>query len=270
MGLVKLENVYHFYDLPEQKRVIPVLKGINLDVAEGEIIAILGPSGSGKSTLLKVILGEESPIVGEVHLHSEISYLPQDPNEVLFDDISVERWFELIAQNSKLSPASFDTLLGKIMEDWEFLPFLHNTLSNLSGGQKQRVALASTFLRGDKILLLDEPTSMLNTHLSHSIITTLREYAEIFSPCIIFVTHSFSFSEGADKYYELFDGSLRQTGKFNSASYIGNSPDGHYTVALDKWGRMMLPPSVMSKIRSTDTVTLHIDGDQICIKEEEE
>lgn len=158
--MVTIENLHKNYGKNE------VLKGIDLTISDGGIIAVLGPNGSGKTTLIKSILGMVLPHQGSIsingtsiknnwHYRKEIDYLPQIAN--FPGNLTVKELIRMI-KDLRNKPANDDELIAYFkLED-----FLDKKLINLSGGTKQKVNLVLTFMFDSPLVILDEPTSGLD------------------------------------------------------------------------------------------------------------
>ncbi|MEX2350051.1 MAG: ABC transporter ATP-binding protein [Flavobacteriaceae bacterium] len=158
--MVTIENLHKKYGKNE------VLKGLDLTINGGGIIAVLGPNGSGKTTLIKSILGMVIPQQGSISIkrtsvknnwqyRKEIDYLPQIAN--FPGNLSVKELIKMI-KDLRNKPANDDELIAYFkLED-----FLDKKLVNLSGGTKQKVNLILTFMFDSPLVILDEPTSGLD------------------------------------------------------------------------------------------------------------
>ena len=168
-----------------------ILKGINVTINKGDIVAVLGPSGSGKSTLLRCINGLEKPTSGNVFFDGMPVNGEKNINEVRTEVGMVFQRFNLfphmtVIQNLMLAPMkvrkiskkeAYDrgmSLLRKVgLEDKaDYKP------SQLSGGQQQRVAIARALAMKPKALLFDEPTSALDPEMVHEVLDVMKEVAE--------------------------------------------------------------------------------------------
>lgn len=158
--MVTIENLHKKYGKNE------VLKGLDLTINGGGIIAVLGPNGSGKTTLIKSILGMVIPQQGSISINGssvknnwqyrkEIDYLPQIAN--FPGNLSVKELIKMI-KDLRNKPANDDELIAF----FKLEPFLDKKLTNLSGGTKQKVNLVLTFMFDSPLVILDEPTSGLD------------------------------------------------------------------------------------------------------------
>lgn len=143
-----------------------VLKGVDLTIDEGGIIAVLGPNGSGKTTMIKSILGMVIPDKGIIEIQGqsvknnwqyrkEIDYLPQIAN--FPGNLTVKELIKMI-KDLRGKPAKDDELIAF----FKLEPFLDKKLTNLSGGTKQKINLVLTFMFDSPLVILDEPTSGLD------------------------------------------------------------------------------------------------------------
>lgn len=189
--MLQLENITKVFDDGSA-----VLNGISLNIAEGEIVSILGPSGSGKSTLLNVILGISELTSGKIIYNGEDLTnvgMQQRGFNIVFQDYALFpnlTAYQNITYGLKNKPNICST---QELEDLINLLNLTNHLDKkihlLSGGQKQRVALARTLVMKPKILLLDEPLSALDGVIKESIKERIKTIAKQYNLTTIIVTH---------------------------------------------------------------------------------
>lgn len=188
--MLKLENVKKTYDGKD------ILKDINLEIGNGEIVSILGPSGCGKTTLLNLILG-----ITEID-SGKICFDGQDITEVSME----KRGFNIVFQDYALFPnlnvyqnityglrnkpdISTKEEVEELISLLGLKEHLEKKVEQLSGGQKQRVALARTMVMKPKILLLDEPLSALDGVIKESIKDRIKTIAKEYHLTTIIVTH---------------------------------------------------------------------------------
>lgn len=218
--LLSLKNIYKNY--LQGNMEIPVLKDINLDIEEGEYVAIMGPSGSGKSTMMNIIGCLDRPTEGSFYLDGEdISFMNDRKLSIVRNKYIgfVFQNFNLLPRQSALSnvelPLQYagvprskrkplcEEALTKVglAERMDFKP------TQLSGGQKQRVAIARAMVNSPKILLADEPTGALDSKSGIQVMQLFRELHEE-GKTVIMITHSEEIAKHADRIITIFDGMI--------------------------------------------------------------
>ena len=188
--MLKLENVKKTYDGKD------ILKDINLEIGNGEIVSILGPSGCGKTTLLNLILGTTEIDSGKICFDgTDITEVPMEKRgfNIVFQDYALFpnlNVYQNITYGLRNEP---DISTKEEVEDLISLlgleEHLEKKVEQLSGGQKQRVALARTMVMKPKILLLDEPLSALDGVIKESIKDRIKTIAKEYHLTTIIVTH---------------------------------------------------------------------------------
>jgi iron(III) transport system ATP-binding protein len=201
-----------------------VLKGLSLDVADGEFVAVLGSSGSGKTTLLRLIAGFDEPDSGEISISGKlvasknvfvsaearkVGYVPQDA--ALFPHLSV---FENVAFGLKgLSKAARVDRVRELLKLVSMESFENQSATELSGGQKHRVALARALAPEPELILLDEPFAALDAELRTRIREEIKQVLDKVSSTTILVTHDQEEALSiADRVALLRDGNFAQVG----------------------------------------------------------
>src|SRR5580658_4342429 len=205
MELLELREVRKTYHLGEMD--LPVLKGVTLSIAKGELVALMGASGSGKSTLMNILGCLDRPTSGEYWLDGqEISGASANSRARLRNRHIgfVFQNFNLLSRTSALDNVSMPLTYGEefVHEDEmksrakEMLSKvgladrMDHCPSQLSGGQQQRVAIARSLINRPRLLLADEPTGNLDSRTSEEILQMFRELNEEEGLTIILVTHS--------------------------------------------------------------------------------
>lgn len=170
----------------------------SLDVADGELVCLLGPSGSGKSTLLRMVGGFEQPTGGRITIDGEdVTHLPPErrPTGMVFQSHAL--WthmnvFKNLAFGLKLRRMPASVIKEKVEAVLELVGlsgYGERATSQLSGGQQQRVALARSLVLEPKILLLDEPFASLDQHLRERLREEVRDIQQRLGITTLFVTH---------------------------------------------------------------------------------
>ncbi len=200
-----------------------ILTEVSLEVAEGEVVAILGPSGSGKSTLLRAIAGLAEVVSGDIRW---------DGRSIL-DRPTHERGFGLMFQRYALFPhldvagnVGFGLKMNKTADidakvadalDWVGLTgFGERKMDGLSGGERQRVALARTLAPDPRLVMLDEPLGALDRNLRERLLTEIRQILIGRSVTALVVTHDRDEASAlSDRLALMRDGTIVQTGTTN-------------------------------------------------------
>ena len=192
MAYIEFKDIDKFYGKNH------VLKGINLEIEQGDFVTLLGPSGCGKSTLLRCLAGLEQTSGGQIILDGE-DITQKDPKDrnigmvfqqySLFPNMTVK---ENLAFGLKLQKLPADEIEKRVKDSVEMVELIgkeNEYPSNLSGGQQQRVALARGIVMRPKVLLLDEPLSAIDAKLRKSLQTSIREIHKALGLTSVFVTH---------------------------------------------------------------------------------
>lgn len=194
--IVQLDNVGLTYQAPDGE--IEALRGVNLEISDGEFVSIVGPSGCGKSTLLSVIAGLEPASAGSVYVDGEavtapsrkVGFMPQKDQLFPWRTIwaNVTLGLELHHQNTPERQAYVRTLL----ERYGLGEFAKKIPSQLSGGMRQRCALIRTMATNPRILLLDEPFSALDYQTRLSVSADIYAIIRQEHKTALLVTHDIS------------------------------------------------------------------------------
>ena len=208
---------------------------MNLEIFEGEFLAIMGPSGCGKTTSLRMLAGLEDPSEGEIRLDgqriNEISSVERDTPMVwqslaLFPFLNVEKNVEFGLKMRQVPSEERQARARKWLERMEILELAERDISQLSGGQKQRVALARSLVTEPRILLLDEPLSALDANLVIRMQGVLSRLQKELGITFVYVTHSQSEAFAmSDRVVIMSQGRIEQLG---SPKEIYRSPASRF------------------------------------------
>ena len=177
----------------------PAVIDVNLDVKQGEFVALLGPSGCGKTTTLRMIAGFESITSGDLLIRGcRINDLPAErrptsmifQNYALFPHLSVRRNVGYGLEVKKMPKAERDLKVDRILDKLDLLDIAEQSTQRLSGGQRQRIALARGLVVEPQILLLDEPLGALDANLRKNIQAELKLLQRNLGITFVFVTHA--------------------------------------------------------------------------------
>ncbi len=223
--LIELQNVSKTYR--EKGCAIPTkaLDSINLNIEEGEFVAIAGPSGSGKTTLLNIIGGLDKPTVGNVGIAGvnlsllntsqlaefrlkKLGFVFQSYN--LISTLTAIENTEYIALLQGMKKKERKLEAQQILKDLGLGDYIKRKPHELSGGQQQRVAIARAIMVKPKIILADEPTANLDSKTGSDLIELMRLMNKNLGITFIFATHDKMVMDKADMLIKLHDGKIQQ------------------------------------------------------------
>lgn len=233
--MIELKNLHKSYKVGSSS--LHVLKGINLNIDGGELVAIMGSSGSGKSTLLNILGMLDTADMGDYILDSFkienldetkaakyrnrfLGFIFQSFNLINYktalENVSLPLYYQGISRKERQQIAA-DYLERVGLKEWEtHLP------SELSGGQKQRVAIARAMASKPKVLLADEPTGALDTKTSCDVMDLIQKINEE-GKTILVVTHEIEIAKMCKRIVKLKDGVIVEDSKVNqvkASSYV--------------------------------------------------
>jgi len=220
LALIQLENIVR--EFPAGDSTIQVLKGINLKISAGEMVAIVGASGSGKSTLMNILGCLDKPtsgiykvgdrITGQLST-DELAELRREHFGFIFQRYHLLN--ALTAQGNVEVPAIYAGVNKEKRQQRSFeilsrlglADKINNKPNQLSGGQQQRVSIGRALINGGNIILADEPTGALDQKSGHEVMSILRELHQQ-GHTIIIVTHDAKIAQSAQRIIEISDGSI--------------------------------------------------------------
>lgn len=215
-ALLSVQNLHVWFELRKfgfgHAGYVRAVDDVNFDLAKGEAIAVVGESGCGKSSLMKTILGLNKPIKGRVVFdgkdiskmaskdlkwyRSQVGYIQQDPYGAMPPFMDVSRILnEPMTINSKKTQEERDERIRSVLEEVKVFPiedFLPKFPHMLSGGQQQRIVIARAMVLEPKLIVADEPVSMLDASVRVEILSLLRGLQEKYHLGVIYITHDLS------------------------------------------------------------------------------
>ncbi len=219
--LLKLDNIHKSFRIAGVRT--PVLRGLSLDIGEGEIVSVTGKSGCGKTTMLNIIAGVISSDHGKLHLRGRRIFN-------FFDILASRRrnrHLGFIFQNFRLIPdetvfanvllparirgkVGSDTVLyaRELMSRLRIYKYRNTRAGRLSGGQKQRVAIARALINRPSLILADEPTANLDKQTALEIFSILEDIKSS-GTSVLIITHTDYMHERSDRVYNMEDGVLK-------------------------------------------------------------
>ena len=229
--MIKIENLHKYYGAGESKN--EVLKGISLDIEDGDFLVILGASGSGKSTLLNIISGLEPADMGNVYYNDKNICEMKDNEITLFrkDVIGYvfQQYFLLpnlnIDKNVKMGAdlvknTDYRKLIGAVGLEDKMKKYPHE----LSGGEQQRVSIARALAKQPKVLYLDEPTGALDESTGRAVLELICKLQKELRFTMVMVTHNQNIAEMANTVISMNSGRIVE-------QYHNENPKSAYEIA---------------------------------------
>ncbi len=221
MDFIELHDINKTYHLGEVD--LPVLKGISLRVARGELLALMGASGSGKSTLMNILGCLDHPTSGEYLFDGRAisGYTAKERARLRNRMIGfVFQSFNLLARmtafenvlmplmycRDRLSEREMERRTAELLKKVGLAGRHHHRPSQLSGGEQQRVAIARSLINSPQVLFADEPTGNLDSHTSEEILALFQQLNQTDGITLIMVTHDPSVAEHAQRTIRIKDG----------------------------------------------------------------
>lgn len=220
--LIKTISLTKDYQISKTEK-LNVLKGINTEFYEGEIVSIVGPSGAGKSTLLHIIGTLDKPTEGKIYFDEQEIFKLNSNELAKFRNSKIGFIFQfhhLLPEFTALENVCLPAMInGKSLKSAEINAkellkevglgsrFEHKP-SELSGGEAQRVAIARALINSPKVVLADEPTGNLDTKNSDEVMNLIFKLREKFKQTFIIVTHNEKFASMTDRTLKMLDGMI--------------------------------------------------------------
>ena len=207
------------------KQEVRALDGVDLDVAPGEFVALVGPSGSGKSTLLNLLGGLDRPTGGEIHVADLELGRASDNQLVRYRRERIGfifQSFNLLSMRSAVENVETPLMLAEVkpkerrqralqlLESVGLAPRANHKPNELSGGEMQRVAVARSLANKPLLLLADEPTGNLDSNTGRGILNLLREAVTAQGVTLVLVTHDPDVAAHADRIVHMRDGRIQR------------------------------------------------------------
>ena len=209
-----------------------VLRGIDLDLYQGENLVVLGRSGTGKSVLIKIISGLLKPDAGEITVlgHNMEQITPKDlqelrvrigfsfQNSALYDSMTVRKnlEFPLVRNRKGITRAEINTAVETVLDAVGLSQTINQMPAELSGGQRKRIGIARTLILNPEVMLYDEPTAGLDPITCIEINDLINEVQQRYNTSSIIITHDLTCAkQTGDRIAMLLDGQFQRTGTFD-------------------------------------------------------
>ncbi|MDQ3323744.1 MAG: ABC transporter ATP-binding protein [Acidobacteriota bacterium] len=220
--ILKTENLSKIYKIGKVE--VSALRGVSLDIKEGEFVAIMGPSGCGKSTLLHLLGGLLSPTSGKIIIGDEdlskvtdaqrtdirrrkIGFVFQRFN--LFPTLTADGNLRLAERIHTGNGGGSEVNRREVLRLLKLEDKMHHKPLELSGGEQQRVALARAVINNPAIILADEPTGNLDTENSRIVLDMFKELNRRLNQTIIMITHNPEAAENCNRTIQMRDGQIQ-------------------------------------------------------------
>ena len=202
---------------------LQVLKGINLEIKEGEVVSIVGPSGAGKTTLLQIMGTLDKPDSGKIYYHNQDVSKLNDKSLAAFRNKNIGfvfRFHQLLPEFTSLENVMIPALIGKskvseaekkakaILDFLGLKDRITHKPAELSGGEKQRVAVARALVNKPSVVFADEPSGSLDTQNKEELHQLFFDLRDEFKQTFVIVTHDKQLAESTDRIIEMQDGML--------------------------------------------------------------
>lgn len=221
MGLIKMKSIERFYG--KNENIVNALRGIDLSINKGELVAIVGPSGSGKTTLLNILGCLDTPNSGQYFLddtdisklnanelasirNSKFGFVVQ--NFALLDDYTVYENIRIPLDYNKNNIKNKKQKVKEILNKLSIEDKFNKYPTELSGGQCQRVSIARALVNDPDIILADEPTGALDREMGQQVIDIFKKINKE-KKTVIIVTHDLNIAAQCDRIITIEDGCIK-------------------------------------------------------------
>jgi ABC-type lipoprotein export system ATPase subunit len=268
-NVIVAENLVKIYKTKDIE--VLALQGLDLTIARGEVMAIIGNSGSGKSTLLNMIGGLDKPSAGTLTVDGKDLFKMKEKDLVQYKTVTVGFVWQNNARNlipyltaleNVMMPMQFNTAnpvknkKNRAMDLLELVNMKHRAtykLSQLSGGEQQRVAIALSLANHPAVLLADEPTGSVDTRTTNMILDMFRAVNKELGTTVVIVTHDREISKRVERVVAIRDGKTSSEFIMSYADRLANieSFGGGAQVelaVLDRAGRVQIPREFLDKM----------------------
>ncbi len=281
------EDLFKIYKMAGLEVV--ALRGLDLRVRRGEIMAIVGASGSGKTTLLNILGGLDAPTAGKVivggtdlltisagdlvrYRRQDVGFVWQQTGRNLVPYLTTFQNVELPLMLLGFPSLERRQRVMDLLEAVGLADRKHHRPERLSGGEQQRVAIAVALAHNPPLVLADEPTGELDSQSAANILDVFRSLNERYGVTIVIVTHDDTVTDKVERVVTIRDGrtsleSIRDSGPVGSESE--SKASFNEFVVLDSAGRLQLPRECLDKLNLKGRVRVLLAGDHITVWPEE-
>ncbi len=281
-SLIVCDNLVRIYQVEGIE--VQALQGLDLLVAAGEVVAVVGASGSGKSTLLNILSGQDTPTAGRARVENYdllrmshrdrvayrrdvVGFVWQQTTRNLLpyltaaENVALPMGFAGVRRRERR--ARIDELLGMLGVDY----CRNRRPAQMSGGEQQRVAIATALANKPHLLLADEPTGELDSATSEDVFAALRTANSELGVTVVIVTHDQAVAEQVQRTIQIRDGrtSTEVVRRTDVDEHGGHTVVAEEYAVLDRSGRMQLPRDYVEGLEMRDRVRLALESDHISV-----
>ena len=275
------QDLFKIYKVADLEVV--ALRGLDLRIDQGEVMAIVGPSGSGKSTLLNVLAGYEVLSAGTVtvagrnllkmsagelveYRREGIGFVWQQVSRNLVPYLTAQQNVELPMLLASKNKRERVERTGQLLEFVGLGHRMGHTVEKLSGGEQQRVAIATALANTPPLLLADEPTGELDTQTSTEIMELFRNVNKTYGTTIVIVTHDFNVADQVERVVAISDGKTSMEIIRGHDYKTGREVGLEELAILDASGRLQIPKEYLERLRLSGRARVTLEGDQVVVR----
>ena len=265
---------------------VVALRGLDLEVREGDLIAIVGASGSGKTTLLNILSGLDRPSAGEVQVRNkdllnishydleiyrrlDVGFVWQVPHRNLVPYLTALENVSLPMTIAGVGQVERDRRATELLSALGLADVAHTQSHDLSGGEQQRIAIAVAMSNNPPLLLADEPTGELDTQTASSIFGLLRRINEEIGTTVIIVTHDAAVINHVSRVVNIRDGRISSERLVESTFQRQGETEKKDYLVVDRAGRLQIPQEYIDGLQFGNRARIEIQGNGITISPEE-
>ena len=281
---VRCSNLYKIYKVADLEVV--ALRGLELEIERGEIIAVVGASGSGKSTLLNVLGGYDTPSAGDVHVgeydllnmtrrevvdyrRHEVGFIWQQTSRNLFPYLTALENTELPMLLAGVAGSERRSRAAELLDLVELTPRAGHRPIELSGGEQQRTAIAVALANRPRLLLADEPTGELDNETGAHVLDLLNAVNRELGTTILIVTHDAAISLSVGRAITIRDGKMSSEAvrRVSFEQRIGGSAEelDEY-VLVDSGGSVQIPRQVLEELALGQRLKLNVRDGKVILE----
>ena len=280
---IRSEDLFKIYKTDELEVV--ALRGLDLKVERGEMMAIVGASGSGKSTMLNILAGLDQPSAGRVSVgnrdlltttekdlvdyrRAEVGFVWQQTGRNLIPYLSAQQNVEVPMMLAGATRRQARRRAEYLLEQVGLLQQRRQRPDQLSGGEQQRVAIAVALANDPPLLLADEPTGELDTATAGEVFRVFRERNESTGVTVVIVTHDAAIANRVDRVVAMRDGRTSSEIVRRMAFSRGAGEVVEEFAVVDRSGRLQIPREYVDQLGIVERARVDIAGDHVEVRPE--